>query len=212
MTNNVGLSLAKLNLTDEVKNEGVSIEEEEQVISTQPEQQPPEPTSEPTLRRSQRERKPNSKYAYMYARVAKVEDVFQEPETYNEASEHEQWRRAMKAEMDALISNQTWELVLKPHDVKPMPCRWVYKVKQNADGTVDRFKARLVARGFSQQPGLDYEDTFSLVAKITTIRVLLSLAASKGWKLWQMYVYNVLLYGELDHINYMMQPMGFESQ
>ncbi|GJT94735.1 putative RNA-directed DNA polymerase [Tanacetum coccineum] len=132
--------------------------------------------------------------------------------SYHEASENEHWISAMKAKMDALVSNQTWELVPKPPGVKPVSCKWVYKVKQKADGTVDRYKARLVARGFSQQVGLDYKDTFIPVAKITTIRVLLALAASKDWKLWQMDVHNAFLYGELDHVNYMMQPMGFESQ
>ncbi|KAI3789909.1 hypothetical protein L2E82_02715 [Cichorium intybus] len=117
----------------------------------------------------------------------------------------------MEEEMSALKGNQTWELVPKPNGVKPISCKWVYKVKRQADGSVERFKARLVARGFSQQYGLDYEDTFSPVAKLTTIRVLLALAASKGWNLWQMDVSNAFLYGDLDHVIHMEQPMGFVS-
>ena len=100
----------------------------------------------------------------------------------------------------------------KPKDVKPISCKWVYKVKTCADGSVERYRARLVARGFSQQYGLDYDEMFSQVAKITIVRVLITLAASKSWKLWQMDVKNVFLHGELDREIYMKQPKGFESK
>lgn len=115
-----------------------------------------------------------------------------------------------KEEIFALEQNQTWELVPKPRDVKPISCKWVYKVKTRPDGSIERYKARLVARGFSQQYGLDYDETFSPVAKISTVRVLLALAA--GWKLWQMDVKNAFLHGELDREIYMVQPRGFESR
>ena len=85
---------------------------------------------------------------------------------------------------EGLNDNQTWDLVPRPNEVKPISCKWVYKIKTRPDGSVERYKARLVARSFSQQHGLDYEETFSLVAKITTVRVLLVLAACKSWKLW----------------------------
>ena len=87
-----------------------------------------------------------------------------------------------------------------------------YKVKTQADGTIKRCKARLVAWGFSQQYGLDCDQTFSPVAKLTTVRVLLALAASKDWKLWQMDIKNVFLYGELDWEIYMKQPKAFEDK
>ena len=118
----------------------------------------------------------------------------------------------MEEEIHALKQNQTWDLMPKPKDVKPISCKWVYKVKTRADGSIERYKARLVAREFSQQYRLDYDETFSPVAKITTVRVLLALAASKSWKLWQIDVKNAFLHGELDREIYMEQPKGFEGK
>lgn len=161
-----------------------------------------------SLRRSQRERRPNPKYA----NVAIVEDFWEEPSCFEEASVKDEWWAAMKEEMDALTRNETWALVPKLDDVKPITCKWVYKLKQRVDGSVERFKARLVARGFSQEHGINYEDTFSPVAKLTTIRVLLAITASKQWDLWQMDVNNAFLYGDLDHVIHMEQPKGFESE
>ena len=100
----------------------------------------------------------------------------------------------------------------KPGGVKPITCKWVYKLKIHPDGTIERYKARLVVRGFSQEYGIDYDETFSPVAKIATVRVLLSLAASKSWILWQMDVKNVFLHGELDRDIYINQPQRFTNQ
>ena len=86
-------------------------------------------------------------------------------------------------EISALRKNDTWELVPKPHDADLITCKWVYKVKKKADGKIDRHKARLVARGFSQQYGRDYNETFSPVARMVTLLTIISLAATKGWKL-----------------------------
>lgn len=86
----------------------------------------------------------------------------------------------MHEEFDALKKNETWELVPKPENCTPVTCKWVYRLKRKSDGTIEKFKARLVARGFSQSYGLDYEETFSPVAKMVTIRSIISLAASKS--------------------------------
>ena len=118
----------------------------------------------------------------------------------------------MEEEILALKENQTWDLVAKPKDVKAISCKWVYKIKTRPDRSIERYKARLVARGFSQQYGLDYDERFSPMAKIKTVRVLPALAASKSWKLWQMDVKNAFCNGELDREIYMEQPQGVERK
>ncbi|PHT64859.1 hypothetical protein T459_29284 [Capsicum annuum] len=94
----------------------------------------------------------------------------EEPLSYEEAKGCPHWERAMQEEIDALEKNETWELVPKPEKCNPVTCKWVFRLKKKSNGTIDRFKARLVARGFSQNYGLDYEETFSPVAKMVTVR------------------------------------------
>ena len=89
----------------------------------------------------------------------------------------------MNVEMEALEKNKTWELVKLPVGKKPMGCKWVYKVKYRADGSIKRYKARLVAKGYTQTYGIDYLKIFAPVAKMNTIKALLSLAANYGWEL-----------------------------
>uniref|UniRef100_A0A2N9IR39 Fibronectin type III-like domain-containing protein n=1 Tax=Fagus sylvatica TaxID=28930 RepID=A0A2N9IR39_FAGSY len=129
-----------------------------------------------------------------------------------EALSHPGWRKAMEEEMHALDLNHTWDLVHKPAGTSIIGCRWVFTVKQNPDGTVDRLKARLVAKGFTQTYGLDYTETFSPVAKLNSIRIIISLAANLDWPLHQLDVKNVFLHGDLNETVYMAQPPGFESK
>ena len=131
-----------------------------------------------------------------------------EPSSYAEASSHDCWIKAMQAELNALQQNHTWILTPLPPHKKAIGCRWVYKVKHNADGTIERYKARLVAKGYSQQEGLDFLDTFSPVAKLTTVRMLLALAALRNWHLRQLDVNNAFLHGDLNEEVYMKPPPG----
>ncbi|RVW19880.1 Retrovirus-related Pol polyprotein from transposon RE2 [Vitis vinifera] len=103
----------------------------------------------------------------------------------------------MVDEMDALHSNGTWDLVILPSGKSTVGCRWVYAVKVGPDGQVDRLKARLVAKGYTQVYGSDYGDTFSPVAKIASVRLLLSMAAMCSWPLYQLDIKNVFLHGDL---------------
>jgi transposase InsO family protein len=134
------------------------------------------------------------------------------PKSYREALSHPGWRKAMEEEMHALELNHTWDLIPKPAGTSIVGCRWVFTVKQNPDGTVDRLKARLVAKGFTQTYGLDYTETFSPVAKLNSIRIIISLAANLDWPLHQLDVKNAFLHGDLTETVYMTQPPGFESK
>ncbi|KAE8729828.1 PLAC8 family protein [Hibiscus syriacus] len=152
--------------------EGGSSETEESILQSQ-------------LQRSTTIQRTNPKYAN-----ATIIEEAAEPETFEEVSQSSEWMVAMKEEIDAFQQNKTWDLVPKTKDVKPISCKWDYMIKRRPDGSIERYKVRLVARGFSQQYGLDYDETFSPVLDVK----------------------NAFLHGELDREIYMTQPMGFQSQ
>ncbi|MCO5579696.1 hypothetical protein L7F22_033554 [Adiantum nelumboides] len=115
----------------------------------------------------------------------------------------------MDKEMDALYKNETWNLCPLPLNKKAIRCKWLYKLKFNKEVKVDRYKARPVAKGFAQQHGLDYDETYALVAKMSSIKLLISLASIFKWKLKQMDVNNAFLNGLLEEEVYMQQPKGY---
>ncbi|KAK1619402.1 hypothetical protein QYE76_024919 [Lolium multiflorum] len=119
------------------------------------------------------------------------------------------WKEAVHNEMDSILSNGTWELSERPHGCKPVGCKWVFKKKLRPDGTIEKYKARLVAKGYTQREGEDYFDTYSPVARLTTIRVLLSMAASYGLIVHQMDVKTAFLNGEWKRKSIWISLMGF---
>ncbi|GJR49345.1 putative ribonuclease H-like domain-containing protein [Tanacetum coccineum] len=138
--------------------------------------------------------------------------VENEPTSYREAvtsSEGQQWREAIKSEIESILQNHTWELVDLPPGCKPLGYKWIFKKKMKADGTIDKYKARLVIKGFRQREGLDYFDTYSPVTRITSIRMIIAIAALRNLEIHQMDVKTAFLNGDLEEEIYMNQPEGF---
>lgn len=118
----------------------------------------------------------------------------------------------MYDEIKALEDNNTWSIVPLPSGKHTIGCRWIYKTTFNPDGSIERHKARLVAKGYTQQLGVDSTDTFSPVAKLTTVRVLLAVAAQRHWHLAQLEVNNAFLNVDLFEEVYMDLPLGYPSK
>lgn len=132
-----------------------------------------------------------------------------EPSRFEEASQEDVWCDAMKDELAAIEKNETWELVDLPNGKNAIGLKWVFKTKYHADGSIQRHKARLVAKGYAQEQGVDFEDTFSPVARFETVRLFLSLAAKFNWLVYQFDVKSAFLNGDLEEEVYVMQPDGF---
>lgn len=118
----------------------------------------------------------------------------------------------MSDELAAMERNHAWSIVPLSLDKHSIGCKWVYKLKHHADGMVERHKARFVAKGFNQQEGVDFLDTFSHVAKLVTVKVLLALAAGQNWHLVQLDVNNAFLNVDLFEEVYMDLPLGYKLQ
>ncbi|KAJ0474222.1 putative RNA-directed DNA polymerase [Helianthus annuus] len=132
-----------------------------------------------------------------------------EPRGFKSAAKDPKWMAAMVEEIRALHQNNTWTLVPRPSSMNVVGSKWVFRIKYHSDGSIDRYKARLVAQGFTQIPGLDYSYTFSPVVKASTIRIVLSLAVLNKWNLHQLDVKNAFLNGDLNETVFMEQPPGF---
>jgi hypothetical protein len=112
-------------------------------------------------------------------------------------------------EYAALLANHTWDLVPRPPDTNVVTDKWLFRHKLTSNGSLDRYKARWVLRGFTQRPGMDYYETFSPVVKFATVRAILSLALSWNWAIHQLDVKNAFLHGTLTETVYCSQPIGF---
>ena len=135
-----------------------------------------------------------------------------EPQSYKEAMnslEGSLWKEAIKSEIDSILQNHMWELVDLPPSSKPLGYKWIFKRKMKTDGTINKYKARLVIKGYKQKEGLDYFDTYSPVTRITSIRMVLAIAALRNLEIHQMDVKTAFLNGDLDEEIYLEQPEGF---
>lgn len=192
------------------------VQETPVVIEQEVEQHNHEENVGQNLRRSTRERKsaiPSDYVVYLQESDYNV-GAIDDPESYLQAMSCERselWYNAMKEEMNSMRSNDVWDLVELPKDVKPIGCKWVFKTKKDSLGNIERHKARLVAKGFTQREGIDYSETFSPVSKKDSLRILLALVAYFDLELQQMDVKTAFLNGDLEEEVYMKQPEGFSS-
>ncbi|XP_075074566.1 uncharacterized protein LOC142162148 [Nicotiana tabacum] len=134
------------------------------------------------------------------------------PQSFAETSKDKRWVEATELEIKALENNKTWEIVNLPKGKNIIGLKWVYQIKFKANGEVERFKDRLVAKGYNQKEGLNYHETFSLVAKMVIVRAVIIVATSKGWNIYQMDVHNAFLQGDLYEEVYMKLPQAFRRQ
>jgi hypothetical protein len=135
-----------------------------------------------------------------------------EPTCFEESIQKKEWTYAMTKEYQSIIKNDVWEIVriLKSKDV--VSSRWIFKIKHVVDGSIEKYKARFDAHGFSQNEGIDYEEKFSPVARYTSIKIIISLTAKMKWKLHQMDVKTTFLNGVIEEEVYIEQPQGFEVE
>ncbi|WVZ52011.1 hypothetical protein U9M48_003107 [Paspalum notatum var. saurae] len=186
-------------------------------ISSEPSDEPSSGPSEPfsneplpaasslerLIRRGYRSCQPIDRYGFGHV------TILSEPFSYRDAILHLEWQLAMAEEIAALERTGTWDLVPTPSHVRPITCKWVYKVKTRSDGSLERYKARLFARGFQQEHGRDYDETFAPVAHMTIVRALLAVASVREWSISQLDVKNAFLNGELREEVYMQPPPGY---
>src|SRR6516162_5228628 len=172
----------------------------------------PQPVTQ-EVHRSGRIRREPDRYGYLispHVDVNLIED--NEPTTYEEAIldiDYGNWLDAMKSEMDSMYADRVWTLVEAPEGIKPIGCKWVFKRKTDMEGNVQTYKAMLVVKGYRQKQGIDFDETFSPVAMIKSIRIMLAIAAYHDYEIWQMDMKIAFLNGNLVEDVYMMQPEGF---
>lgn len=186
-------------------------------------QQPPPPPAAPSADQSRRSNRTNRgipapRYGdWRQHSAAAAHDssvTIQEPVTLQEALQSEyapQWKEAADDEYKSLLENNTWTLETPPPGVHPIPVKWVFKVKKDAAGMFERFKARLVVKGFKQKEGIDYNEVFAPVSKYSTLRALLAKAAAEDLELHQVDIKTAFLHGDLEEEIWIQQPPGYEE-
>jgi hypothetical protein len=137
--------------------------------------------------------------------------VINEPSNYHEASGIPEWQLSMAEELAAFDRTGTWDIVPLPSHAVPITCKWVFKVKTKSDGSIARYKARLVARGFQQTQGQDYDETFAPVAHMTIVRTMIAVVATRSWTISQMDIKNAFLSDDLHEEVYMQPPPGVDT-
>nr|GEZ09403.1 putative RNA-directed DNA polymerase [Tanacetum cinerariifolium] len=135
--------------------------------------------------------------------------VHHDPIYYDDVVQDEKWRRATDLEIKAIEQNQTWKLVDLPANTKCIGVKWVFKTKLNERGEVEKYKAKLVARGYGQEYGVDYVEVYAPIARMDTIRMMIAIAAQKGWNIYHMDVKSAFLHGKLEEDVYVQHPQGF---
>ncbi|MCH83109.1 copia-type polyprotein [Trifolium medium] len=141
-----------------------------------------------------------------------VYSTCEDPYSYDEACKNQVWKDAVDAEIQAIEANNTWELTNLPKGSKAIGVQWIFKTKYNEMGQIDKYNARLVAKGYTQKYGIDYNEVFAPVARWETIRTVLALAASKGWCIYQLDVKSAFLHGDLTEDIYVEQPLGHQKE
>ncbi|KAI3518152.1 hypothetical protein L1887_06594 [Cichorium endivia] len=136
----------------------------------------------------------------------------EEPSSYVEASKKKEWREAMNAELASIERNNTWRLVDLPKNRKAIGLKWVFKLKRDPNGKIVKHKARIVAKGYVQKRGIDFDEVFAPVARLETIRLILALAGSNGWKVHHLDVKSAFLNGTLEEEVYVSQPDGYQKK
>jgi hypothetical protein len=186
---------------------------DDEADSTEEHESEEEDPHTPVLRRSNRVRRLPERYSPSDFRSNfSLSITDDDPRTIREAVDSEDgnlWKRAMEEEMASLDNNEAWDLVELPTGRKPIGRKWVFKKKLNVEGKVEKYKAQLVAKGYSQVEGIDFGEIFSPVAKLTSIRLLLSVAAAFDFEIEQMDVKTTFLHGDLEEEIFMKQPEGY---
>jgi hypothetical protein len=129
-----------------------------------------------------------------------------EPTCHGEASGEQVWKDSMTEEYQSILKNDVWDVFPRPEGNSVVTSKWIYKIKHAPDGSIEKYKQRFMVRGFSQIEGVDYDDTFVQVSRCTSIRSIIALADSMGWKLHQMDVKTNFLNGEIEEEVYIEQP------